>query len=180
MDAARYSSQDAQTILRTRAQNLARAPEQDSELGATLELLEFRLALERYGVETRHVQEVQPLRDLTPLPCTPSYMRGIVNVRGQILPVVDIKEFFDLPREGITDLHRIVIIRGQGLEIGLLVDVVVGVRSISTDGLQSLLPTFAGIRAEYLKGVAAGRLIVLDMDHILSDPKLIVNEEVED
>ena len=144
-----------------------------------LELLEFRLGSERYALETRHVQDVHPLRELTPLPCTPPFVLGIVNVRGRILPVLDLKKFFDLPERGLTDLHRVILVRGNGLELGLLADVIVGVRSVAADGLQPSLPTLSGIRADYLKGVSVERLVVLDLDRILSDPKIIVHEEVE-
>jgi purine-binding chemotaxis protein CheW len=145
-----------------------------------LELLEFRLASERYALETRHVQDVHPLRELTPLPCTPPFILGIVNVRGRVLPVLDLKKFFDLPERGLTDLHRMILVRGNGLELGLLADVIVGIRSVSADSLQPSLPTLCGIRADYLKGIGEDRLVVLDFDRILSDPKIIVHEEVED
>jgi purine-binding chemotaxis protein CheW len=145
-----------------------------------LELLEFRLASERYALEIRHVQDVHPLRDLTPLPCTPLFVLGIVNVRGRILPVLDLKKFFELPEQGLTDLHRIILVRGNDLELGLLADVIVGLRSVVADSLQPSLPTLTGIRALYLKGVTDESLVVLDLDHILADPKIIVHEEVEE
>ena len=166
-------------ILRARAQALARAPQAAPAAGTMLELLEFRLASERYALESRHVQEVHPLRDLTPLPCTPPFIVGIVNVRGRILPVVDLKKFFDLPERGLTDLHRIILVRGHGLELGLLADVIVGVRSIAADSLQPSLPTLTGIRADYLKGISEERLVVLDLERLLSDPKIIVHEDVD-
>ena len=100
-------------------------------------------------------------------------------MRGRILPVLDLKRFFDLPEKGLTDLHRIILIRGHDLELGLLADVIVGVRSVSLDSLQPSLPTLTGIRAEYLRGVTPDRLVVLDVAHILADPKIIVDEEVE-
>jgi purine-binding chemotaxis protein CheW len=142
-------------------------------------LLEFRLAQERYGLEDRWVQEVCPLKELTPLPCTPPFVLGIVNVRGRILPVLDVKKFFDLPEQGLTDLHRLILIRGNDLELGLLADVIVGVRSIPADSLQPSLPTLTGIRGDYLKGVTAERLVILDLARILADPKIIVHDEVE-
>jgi purine-binding chemotaxis protein CheW len=166
-------------ILRTRARALARRPESPTAADASLELLEFRLARECYGLETRHVHEVYPLKDLTPLPCVPPFVLGIVNVRGRVTPVIDIKKFFDLPDKGLTDLHRIILVRGHGLELGLLADVIVGVRSIPVDSLQPSLPTLTGIRAEYLKGVTAECLVVLDLDRILTDPKIVVHDEVE-
>jgi purine-binding chemotaxis protein CheW len=170
---------EADRILRARARALARAPSSAPAPSSMLELLEFRLASERYALETRHVQDVHPLRDLTPLPCTPPFVLGIVNLRGRILPVLDIKKFFDLPEQGLTDLHRIILVRGNDLELGLLADVIVGVRSIAADSLQASPPTFTGIRADYLKGIGAERLVVLDLDRILADPKIIVHEEVD-
>jgi purine-binding chemotaxis protein CheW len=172
-------SPEDREILRARARALARPPGSATAAGASLELLEFRLARECYGLETRHVQEVCPLKDLTPLPCVPPFVLGIVNVRGRVTPVIDIKKFFDLPDKGLTDLHRIILVRGNDLEFGLLADVIVGVRTIPVDSLQPSLPTLNGIRADYLKGLTAERLVVLDLDRILADPKIIVHEEVE-
>lgn len=173
-----HTTPDPQRILRERAQSLARPPSPAPAAHSTLDLLEFRLASERYGLETRYVHEVHPLRELTPLPCTPEFMLGIVNVRGRILPVLDLKKFFQLPDQGLTDLHRIIHLRGNGLELGLLADVMTGVRRIPLDRLQPSLPTLSGIRAEYLKGVSDEQLVVLDLDRLLSDPKIIVHEEV--
>ena len=173
------SAPDVKSILRARAQALARPQARSSIDEASLEVLEFRLARERYALETRHVSEVYPLKNLTPLPSTPSFVVGIVNVRGRILPVLDLKKFFGLPEYGLTDLHRIILVSGPELEFGLLADVSVGVRTIPASSLQPPLPTLTGIGAEYLQGVTVERLIVLDMERILRDPRILVNEEVE-
>src|ERR1019366_1698015 len=130
------SAPDAREILRERARALSRPRKQAPVAEASLELLEFRLAQEHYALETRYVREVYPLKDLTPLPCTPPFVLGIVNVRGRILPVIDLKKFFDLPEQGVTDLHRIILIEGNEMALGLLADAVEGMRSISADNLQ--------------------------------------------
>ncbi len=168
-------------ILRERARALARpaTPRATAGVSPSLDVLQFQLAQEWYAVASRFVQEVFPFKELTPLPCTPPFLLGIVNVRGRILPVLDLKKFFGLPEKGLTDLHRIILVRGNDLELGLLADVTVGVRSVWTDSLQPSLPTLTGIRAEYLKGVTAERLVVLDLARVLADPKIIVHEEVE-
>jgi purine-binding chemotaxis protein CheW len=173
------TNSEAERILRARAKTLATPARRSSPAGAMLELLEFRLASERYALETRHVRDVHPLRDLTPLPGTPAFVLGIVNVRGRILPVLDLKKFFDLPERGLTDLHRIILVQGNDLEFGLLADVIVGVHSVAADTLQPSLPTLTGIRAEYLKGIGEDRLVVLEVERILADPKIIVHQEVE-
>jgi purine-binding chemotaxis protein CheW len=171
---------EAQRILRERALALARpASNGIAAHNNRLELLEFRLASERYAVESRFVQEVHPLRDLTPLPGTPPFVPGIVNVRGQILPVYDLKKLFDLPEQGLTDLHRVLHVRSHDMELGLLADIIVSVSVIAADSLQASLPTLTGIRADYLKGITRDRVVVLDLERILSDPKIVVHDEVE-
>jgi purine-binding chemotaxis protein CheW len=170
---------DANSILRERARALARTPDRSADSEVSLQVLEFQLARERYAVETGYVQEVYPFKSLTVLPSTPPFIAGVVNVRGRILPVLDLKVFFDLPKEGLTDLHRIVVVSGHDLEFGLLADVSVGVQTIAVNSLQPPPPTVAGIGADYMRGVTVDGLIVLDMERILADPRIIVNEEVE-
>lgn len=171
-------SADHRKILHDRAQQLAQPLQSDSLEEGSLELLEFRLAQECYALETRHVHEVYPLKNLTAIPCTPAFVLGMVNVRGNIMPVIDIKKFFDLPDKGLTDLHRIILVQGNDIEFGLLVDVIVGVCTIAADSLQPPLPTLIGIHSDYLKGVTKECLVVLDLDRILADPRIIVYEEM--
>jgi purine-binding chemotaxis protein CheW len=172
---------DAETerILRDRARELARPATPPAPAGSTLELLEFGLAKERYALETRHVQEVHPLRELTPLPGTPPFLLGIVNVRGRIVPVLDLKKFFELPEQGLTDLHRVILVHGDDIELGVLADSTHGVHDVTAATLQPSLPTLTGIRAQYLLGVTAARVVVLDFDRVLSDPSIIVRQDVD-
>jgi purine-binding chemotaxis protein CheW len=169
---------EKQAILRARAQLLARELEDNKKPTASLEVVEFLLAYEHYGIESKYIREIHPLRDLTPLPCTPPFVLGLFNVRGQILSVIDVKKFFELPEKGLTDLSRVIIIRTEQMEIGILADSILGLQSLSVENLRSSLPTLTGIRAEYLKGVTKDALVVLNVEKILSDRKLIVNDEV--
>lgn len=164
-------------VLRARAQELARRPEPPADEGARLEVLEFRLGQERYALEARFVSEVHSLQNLTPLPCTPPFMRGIANVRGRITPVIDIKKLLGLPDEGLMDLHRIILLRAGDLELGLLADVIVGVRTVPAGTVRPSLATKTGIRGELFVGVTTDRLVVLDAQRILADPAIIVDEE---
>lgn len=164
-------------ILKARARVLAKPLASEEETVATLDVLAFRLAHERYAVEQAYAREVCPLKDLTPLPCTPAFYAGIVNVRGQVLPVLDIKKFFDLPESGITDLHVIVVVHASEIELGILADAVDGVRSVPLTTIQPSLPTLTGIREQYLKGVTGDQMVILDVPKILADPKLLVNED---
>lgn len=168
---------DKQGVLRARAQALARGrPAQAVE--PAVEIVEFSLAAERYGIETAYVREVLVLKELTPVPCTPAFVAGIVNVRGRMVTAVDLKQFFDLPLSGLHDLHKVIVLQAEELELGVLADDVVGVRRVPLSQLQPALPTLTGIRAAYLRGVTGERLALLDGGKLLADPKLTVNEEV--
>ncbi len=168
-----------QRILKARAKTLAREPQEKKTAEQFLEVVEFLLAYERYGLESRYVREIYPLKELTPLPGTPSFVLGLINVRGQILSVIDIKKFFQLPEKGLTDLNKVIIVHTDKMELGILADAILGVRSIPLPEIQTSLPTLTGIRADYLRGVTKEPLVVLDGEKILSDRKIIVHEEVE-
>lgn len=166
----------AEQILRARARALAQ-PRDRSSTQQEIEVLEFRLAQERYALETRYVQEVQPLRELAVLPGTPEFLRGIVNIRGRIVPVFDLKKFFDVPQTGVTDLHRVILVQAADMQVGLLADMAAVVRKIAVASIQPPLPTLTGIRAEYLIGITHERLIVIDLLRIVGDPKVVVNDD---
>jgi purine-binding chemotaxis protein CheW len=166
-----------QQILEERAARLAAPPPKKSAEGS-LDVVEFRVGPERYAVETGCVQEVFQSKVLTIVPGTPPFIAGIINVRGRMVSVVDIRGFFGLPpREG-AEACRVLILHSPEMEFALLADEIVGVARIDAAGLQAVLPTLQGVRAEYLKGVTADRLVVLDAARMLSDPDLVVHEEV--
>lgn len=167
----------AEEIFRQRARELAReAPEEPFQ--ERIEILEFLLAHEHYALETSWIREVCRLTTLTPIPCTPAFVLGITSIRGRLTSVVDIKTFFELPDQGLTDLNKVIVIRNDTMEFGILADAVHGVRSIPVATLQPPLPTLTGIRQDYLRGVAPRRLIVLNGGVLLSDPRLVVREEI--
>jgi purine-binding chemotaxis protein CheW len=173
------SVEEKNAILQTRAKALAREPEEKTAVEEYLEVVEFSLAYETYGIQSSYVREVYPLKELTPLPGTPPFVLGVINVRGRILSVIDIKKFFDLPGKGLTDLNKVIILRSDSMEFGILADTILGVRNMSLSDLQPSLPTLTGIREEYLRGVTRERVVVLDARKLLSDRNMIVHENVE-
>ena len=172
------SGEEKKRILKARAVALAQEPAKEKD-EPSLEVVTFLLAYEMYGLESRWVREILPLRELTPLPWNPLFVAGIVNVRGRILPVIDIKKLFDLPEKGLTDLNKVLVIQDGELELGILADQILGVRSIPLGVIQPSLPTLTGIREDYLKGVTPERLVILDAEKILSDPQLAAGGAVE-
>jgi purine-binding chemotaxis protein CheW len=169
--------EEKKRILKERAKALAKEQKDEDKTGESIEVVEFQLAYERYGIEASYVREVYPLKELTPLPCTPSFVLGVINVRGQILSVIDLKKFFDLPEKGLTDLNKVIILRSDGMEFGILADVILGTRNILLTELQQSIPTLTGLREEYLRGVTQERVVILDAGKLLEDKKIIVHEE---
>ena len=166
----------ARAILEARARALAAEPA--AAPGPGFEALEFLLAREHYALETSWVREVFPLREFTPLPGTPDFVLGIIHVRGRIVSVLDLKKFFELPAQGLSDLNKVIVLGNGAMEFGILGDAIVGVRRIAQDDLQAPLPTLTDIRTEYLMGITRQREVVLDGHKLLSDPAIVVAADV--
>jgi purine-binding chemotaxis protein CheW len=173
------SPEEQRSTLKVRARALALEPEQADAAWEFIDIIEFRLASEIYGIESAFVREVYPLKDFTPLPGTPAFVLGIVNVRGQILSIIDLKKFFNLPDKGLGQLNKVIIIRDDRMEFGILADAILGTYSIPLEAIQPPLPTVTGIGAEYLKGVTGECVIILEAERILCDEKIVVHEEME-
>jgi purine-binding chemotaxis protein CheW len=171
--------QDRKRVLHERSRELATDTRITAKEEETLSVIEFDLAGERYAVELMRVREVSLLKELTPVPCTPSFVLGIVNLRGEIRTVIDLKRFFELPSKGISELNKIIMLHADGMELGILADSITGVRSVPLSALQPTLPTLTGVRADYLRGVTHDRLVVLDAAKLLSSKRIIVNDEPE-
>jgi purine-binding chemotaxis protein CheW len=176
LDAA-GEEEERKRILRQRARELASDTRGTGAVGPTISVVEFELGGERYGVELKHLREVSLLKELTPVPGTPSFVLGIINLRGEIRTVIDLKKFFELPSKGITELNKIIMLHAGGTELGLMADAVIGVRSVAVSQLQPALPTLTGVRADYLRGVTHDRLVVLDAAKLLASKRIIVNDQ---
>nr|MDA8404452.1 chemotaxis protein CheW [Desulfobacteraceae bacterium] len=96
------------------------------------------------------------------------------NLRGEIISVVDLKHFFNLPDQKPGHAHQVIILSSKDMEFGILSDAIFGVREINTDDIRDSLPALAGIRQEYLKGVTGSGIAVLDDEKLLNDQKMII------
>lgn len=173
----RRTDAEKKAVLKARAKALACEPAAERRDEGDMEIIEFQLAYETYAVESSYVREVYPLKEFTPLPGTPPFVLGIINVRGRIVSVIDLKKFVDLPDKGLTDLNKVIIVSDGSMEFGLLTDAVCEVSRIPRSEIQAALPTLTGIRQDYLKGVTGHRLVILDIGKILADPKIVVRDE---
>ena len=165
-------------ILRLRALAMARETEEKKKDSPVIQLITFMLANEMYGLESAFVREVYPLREFTHLPGLPPYIFGVINVRGQIIPVIDLKKFFNLPEQGLTELNKVIILHNEQMEFGILADLVHGTQRIESDEIRKAPHTLKGIGFEYLLGVTKDKLIVLNAGRLLNDENIVVNDSI--
>lgn len=176
--AAGSTPEEEKHTLKNRARKLAQERESKDRGTERIDVLEFLVSDEKYAIQLSHVREVVHLRELTPVPCTPSFVLGVMAVHGRIVSVIDIKRFFDLPGKGLTDLNKVVVLYDGQMEFGILADAVTGAGTISLADLQPSLPTLTGVREEYLLGITGDGVVALDGGKLLRDPKIVVHEEI--
>lgn len=165
----------AQAILDERARAAARVPDEGLAPSATVELVRFVLGAERYAIETNCVREVLRLKDLTRVPGTPDFVVGVTNLRGQIVAVFDLRRFFSIPAPASTEAARIIVMGQERIEFGILADAVEEVALLRLSTMQEPPASVAGIAKEYVRGVTAEPLIVLDGKVLLHDPRLYID-----
>ncbi len=133
--------------------------------------LTFALANEEYGVEVLKVQEIIRLLPITPVPEVPAHYRGVINLRGKILPVIDLRTRFGLPIGEATDKSCIVVMRTGGTTRGVIVDRVIEVMKLEDSMIEPPPDLCGDVRASLLAlAKADGRIkLLLDIDHVLRD-----------
>lgn len=171
-------NKETSELLKARALELGKEPELKKGFIPMVQLITFLLGAEEYGVEAAFIREIYPLKDYTPLPGVPAFILGIINVRGQIIPVVDLKKLFNLPEPGITELNKVIIMHDNQMEFGILADVIHGTQRVDRDEIISAPYTLKGIGEAYLMGVTKEGLIVLNASKLLTDKRMVVNDEI--
>jgi len=136
-----------------------------------LQLVTFRLANEEYGLPITKVREINRVVPVTKLPQTPSFVEGIINLRGRIIPVIDLRKRFEMPVTAHDEDTRIIIVDISGQIVGVIVDAVTEVVRLNTENIESP-PATVAVASQYIKGVGKidDRLIILlDIDKVLTD-----------
>jgi len=152
---------------------LAAVTDQDNKF------LQFELDGEFYGIDILKVREINGMMDITAVPKTPSFMKGLINLRGKVVPVIDLRLKFGLAEAQYDERTSIIVIEFKSIhgqvQMGIVVDTVSEVINIPAENIESP-PNFGSrLRSEYIKGMAKARgrvIIILDIDLILTDEEL--------
>ena len=145
-----------------------------------IQLVSFFLGDEEYGVDIMKVQEIIKMQEITEVPQVPAFVEGVINLRGNVIPVIDLRKRFGLPEVENTKDTRIIVVEIGDTVVGIVVDGVSEVLRIKESLIDPPPKMIAGIGREYLKGI--GRLgerllILLDLDKVLTaDEKEVIKQ----
>ena len=135
----------------------------------------FSINQQFFGIEIFKIREVLSYREITPLPQMEGFIKGIINLRGAVIPVFDLREKFNMPTAEYTQFHVIIVVEISGRITGVIVDVISDVLEILPEEFQTTGNLPSNVRREYLKGVGKKddkMIILLDMDKLLSPEEL--------
>lgn len=143
----------------------------DFDSKEVLQLVTFRLGAEEFSLDILKVQEIIRHMDLTRVPKTPDFVDGVINLRGRVIPVLDLRKRFGLPADEKTNETRIIVVDVDSKTVGLKVDAVSEVLRLPSDTVEPPPAIVTGAESDYIRGVGKldGRLIILlDVSRILS------------
>lgn len=164
-------------ILEERAIALARPPEVEDQT-AMIGVLVLVVGGERYAVAVEHVVGIAPLPEVTPVPGTPAFWAGLINVRGILYPILGLREYLRLPATPTAGTEdEVVLVAAAGLTVGLICDDVSEISWLRPDDIHAPPPPAPGSRA-VLRGLTSDLVAVLDLALVLRDPVLTVNDEI--
>ena len=160
-------SEDSKSILKERAKKLSVREVEEKTDDVNISVIEFVLGKEVYAFETKYVREIYPLRDFTVIPGLPTFILGVINVRGQIISVVNLKKLINLPEKGIGELNKVIIIENEKMEFGILADVINGTTTININTIQNKLNNSSELANVFLQGITKDHIIIFNYNKIL-------------
>ena len=144
----------------------------DIESGDVLQLVTFSLGNEEFSVDILKVQEIIRLMELTRVPKAPEFIEGVINLRGKVIPVMDLRKRFSMPEAEDSSEARIIVVELHNSTVGFRVDGVSEVLRLPADTVEPPPTMVCGVETEYIKGVGKldDRLIILlDVEKVLTE-----------
>ncbi|GAK38487.1 chemotaxis protein CheW [Paenibacillus urinalis] len=148
-----------------------------------IKVIVFKLGEEEYGIEVDQVQTIERMMPITRVPKTYSFVKGVVNLRGVVIPIIDLRGRFSLPETEYTDHTRIIMVTVQEMQVGFIVDSANDVLDIHSGDIENPPEVIGGVKAKYLRGVAKlgedRLLIMLNLVEVLNKSEIVMLEGME-
>jgi purine-binding chemotaxis protein CheW len=148
-----------------------------------LKVIVFVLGQEEYGIEVEKVRTIERIQPITRVPKAPAFIKGVINLRGIVIPIIDLRGRFGLEETVMTDNSRIIIVAANELEVGFIVDSANDVIDIDADSIDTPPEVVGGIKAKYLHGIAKigekRLLVMLNLSEVLNRKEIIQLEQLE-
>jgi purine-binding chemotaxis protein CheW len=126
-----------------------------------VKIVAFTLGEEEYAFDIEHVQSIERMQHITRVPNAPTFVKGVINLRGHVTPIIDLRSLLTIEQAGYTDNTRIIMTKLDEIELGLIVDQTKDVMDVKSEDFEA--PSSCGFDSEYIGGIAniQGRLIIL-------------------
>jgi purine-binding chemotaxis protein CheW len=179
--AAEQTAEELAAVWRQRAVELSRAADRDREQSDVLKIVVFRLGEERYAVPITAVREIQKVGRVTPVSTAPAFVAGVINLRGVIMSVLDLRSFLGQEPVRAGERARILVTEGAGMVLGFLVEEVEEIVDVPAREVKPPLSPAKGITEDYVAGIVphrGGMAVLIDLEKVLRNPRIIVDEVV--
>ncbi len=154
----------------------------ETNLVNEIKVIVFQLKDEEYGVEVSQVRSIERMQHITRVPRTPDFVKGVINLRGVVTPIIELRNRFGIDVVENTDSTRIIIVAVGDMEVGLIVDAANDVVDIPNDVIEPPPEVVGGIEADYLRGVAKmdkRLLILLNLEKVLNPKEIKEIKSIE-
>ncbi len=170
------------SVMGSDAKAVSTSKEKTSTGEELLQLVSFKLGDEEFGVDILRVQEINRLVDITKVPRAPSFVEGVINLRGKVIPIIDLRKRFGLTQKEQNKDTRIVVVDIEGSITGMIVDAVSEVLRLPASTIEPAPEIATSIDSEYIRGVAKLEdrlLIFLDLSSVFSRKERDALEQIQ-
>jgi purine-binding chemotaxis protein CheW len=155
---------------------------QQKQGGKTFQIVSFTVGKEEYGVHIEAVQEIVRMPEITHLPQTQSFIKGVINLRGNIIPVIDMRERFRMEKKDYNEMTRVIVVKIGEKLVGMIVDTVSQVLEMGANDVEDAPDIISGLSKEYIEGIGKineQMIIVLKIEKVLTSEELSSLEKID-
>lgn len=148
-----------------------------------VELVAFNLDDENYAIEIKYIQEIIRMQEITDVPHSETFILGVINLRGQVIPVIDLKKKFNLGNFADSGTTRVIVVETDLFVVGMVVDSVSEVLRLDRDNIEPPSPVIASIETDYIRGVGKvdGKMVViLELEKVLGKSSTVADEIINE